>query len=125
MIRWEEFYPQGTYVLIKSEPRRNQKGAIHLPEAIATAERLDFTVGRILRLGLKCEENSVPLKEGDRVIYRSYTRDIYGFCFSPIETPTHSLHVSAVNALDSILAVVGEDVDVGVFSEVGHGPQKS
>lgn len=117
MIQKDEFDPAGTWVQVESEPRKEDRSSKIVLASETKAERVDFSTGHILRIGPKCKERSFPLNVGDRVVFRTYLRNTYGFCFAEnLDAEGKKCPVFIIDMTD-ILFQVDEGVDVGIFSE--------
>lgn len=111
MIRASELEPLGTWVVVRMDPRKEEKSGLVLPES--KLERVREGTGRILAIGegaKKGLDGFFP-EVGDRVCFRSFVKDAYGHCFEKEDGQI----VFVLSARD-ILAVIGGDVEMGAFS---------
>jgi co-chaperonin GroES (HSP10) len=94
-------------------------GLIFLPVSEINSEKLTEGMGTIVRVGPGEKGKSIGLKTGDRVAFRSFLKHV-----NPIDTTdvwgdvgdTYARKRYFLMAIDDIMGVISEGVNVGVFS---------
>lgn len=99
------------WVIVLNDKRRTQTaGGIILTEEETGIEKVTEGAGTIIRVGKGPKIDAEKLKEGDRIVYRSYLR-------IPNRIPTENREDEYFfMAVDDIMAVIQPGVEVGVFS---------
>ena len=110
--------PLGQWVLVRVEGRKESKGAIHLPDH-TNLENVSENCGHVMATGsgtlTKKGAPHMCVEAGDRVLFRGFLKDA-----NPIVDKgwqEDGVRYCLLSEED-ILAVVGEDVEVGPYSEV-------
>lgn len=112
MLRsWKDFEPIGKWLLVKADERvKKTAGGIHLPDQIVTVERVMEGSGRVLKAGPHVAEDlGQDLKEGDRILFRGFLKDV----FHEFEEED-GCRIFLLHAKDA-LAVLDTELDVGHF----------
>lgn len=116
--------PKKDFAVVLAEPRKAQlSSGIFLPTAETGAEKVTEGAGRVIRVGPGKKGPALELKEGDRVVYRGFLK-----VANPVTTdetwPDGTPKEYFLMAIDDIMLVVPEDVDVGVYSGRPQVPEK-
>lgn len=103
--------PKADWVLVLNDKRKGvTAGGIVLPEMELGVEKVANSSGRIIRLGGGDKIKTLELNVGDRIMYR-------GFLKFPNQIPTANRDDEYfLMSVDDIFAVLGEKVDVSIFS---------
>jgi co-chaperonin GroES (HSP10) len=109
---WKKARPRRNCVIVKADPRVKQsKGGILLPDQTVAIERVMEGTGRLVAVGDEVAKIlGDELKVGDRICYRGFLKDA-----APIAKAEDGCQVFVLRAED-VLAVVGDEVDIGAFS---------
>lgn len=100
--------PLDGWCVIKMEPRPSMVRGILLPVSETTAERLDKGTGHVVRIGSGPKNNALGLKDGSRVVFRSFLKHA-----NPIESEVGKYFLISTS---DIVGEVQPGVDVGVYS---------
>lgn len=116
-VDWRNFKPLREWVLIKGDPRVSRtKGGIFLPDQQVAVEKTMEGTGTVLAVGnmkqIHKNTGGVDLEIGMRVCFRGFLKDASMAEFTPHEdgSPVFLIHSR------DILAIVGDDVQMGAFS---------
>lgn len=112
-INPKKFNPIGKWLLVHADPRVKQsKGGIHLPDKQVKVERTMEGSGRILKIGGRVNKDATyALEPGMRVVFRGFLKDASGAVFDKIDD-----REVFMLAVEDVLAVIDEGVEVGAFS---------
>jgi Chaperonin 10 Kd subunit len=120
--------PRRDWVLILNEPRKTflQKSNLFLPGEETGVEKVTESAGHIIRFGPSDHlVRELGLKEGDRVVYRSFLK--HHMPVPSEETWQHDGSKKEFFLMDiaDIMAVVPEEADIGVFSRPSQSAVES
>lgn len=110
--------PKRGWVIIRHDKRKTRLASGLILEEETNAEKLHEGSGVIIRLGRGPRVEASGLKEGDRVMYRTYLRHavpIEADLFWPGEESQKMKFFFM--SIDDITAVIDSDLEVGAISE--------
>lgn len=119
--------PYGNWVVVRVDDRREKIGHIHLPGELTGIESIGSRTGHVVSVGPGRREGRnlgnldtevdlkgvlrEMLKPGDRVVFRDYIRDA-----NPIDVEDDG-EFAFIHCMD-LVGVVGEDVEIGEWSDI-------
>lgn len=113
-IDYKRFQPRGKWVLVKSDPRREQTSSgIFLPQKEVDAEKVAEGTGKILKVGTDREgildaTGGVMLEAGMRIFYRGFLKD----AFHEFSTDPDGQTIFILRAED-VMGIIEDDVTMG------------
>ncbi len=111
-----KYKPLRSWVVIEAETRPGTIGGIFLPDTILKAEIVQEGAARVIRLlsefwpkdpNAKNPVSEIPFKEGDRIMFRGFLKDIHTF--------EEGGHFYSIIHFEDILAVLPEETKVGIY----------
>ena len=108
--------PKRDWAIIRQDQRKSVLSSGIILAEETNAEKLHEGSGIIIRLGEGVKSKACGLKQGDRVVYRTYLRHAV-----PIETDQKWMDGTRMEYffmdVSDIVAVIDPDVEVGALSE--------
>ena len=117
--------PAGSFILVRPEKRKRRYGSLILGDQALGVEKVSEGTGHIVSIAdelwpksISTEKPVQPLfSEGDRILFRAFLADAH--------VVEHCGEELSLIHFEDILAVVGEDTDVGALSLKYAGKEKS
>lgn len=108
--------PKRDWAIIRQDQRKSVLSSGIIVPTETNAEKLNLGSGVIIRIGQGPKTLGSGLKEGDRVVYRTYLRHAVPIDAEQKWLDGTTMEFFFIDVAD-IAAVVGPDVDVGAISE--------
>lgn len=103
------------WLVVLAFQRKKAVGLIHLPVNETGVEKIDTGEGRIVRVGEGKKNETIDLKAGQKIIYRTFLKHANPIpCDEKWEDGEEKRYF--IMSSDDVVAISEEDVEVGVFS---------